>query len=154
MKPLSLAVALVVLALALPVSARADHHALAMHGQPKHDAGYRHFDYVDPEAPKGGRLVLSRTGSFDSLNRYIVRGLPAQGLGLTHRTLLQRSWDEPFTLYTLLADRVTMAEDRTWVEFRIRATAKFHDGSPVTVGDVVFSAETLRRHGRPNHRRY
>ncbi|MDP6705356.1 MAG: extracellular solute-binding protein [Alphaproteobacteria bacterium] len=148
------AAALTMLTLTASTAVQADHHALAMHGRPKHDAGYRHFDYVDPEAPKGGRLVLSRTGSFDNLNRYIVRGLPAQGLGLTQRTLLQRSWDEPFTLYALLADRVTMAEDRSWVAFRIRGTAKFHDGSPVTVDDVVFSAETLRRQGRPNHRRY
>ena len=132
----------------------ADEHALAMHGTPKQGPGYRHFDYVNPAASKGGAIALSATGGFDSLNRYIVRGRPALGLGLTQRTLLQRSWDEPFTLYALLAESVRMAEDRSWVEFRLRGTAKFHDGSPVTVDDVVFSLRTLARHGRPNHRRY
>jgi len=133
---------------------RADDHAIAMHGTPALGPSYSHFSHVDPNAPKGGRLVLSRVGSFDSLNPFIVRGAPAAGLHLTFDGLLQRNWDEPFTLYALLAEAVTTPEDRGWVEFRLREGARFHDGSEVTVEDVEFSLETLRRHGRPNFRSY
>ncbi len=137
-----------------PSLAQADQHAIAMHGTPKYGADYQHFDYVNPAAPKGGSLVLGRTGSFDSLHPFIVRGVAAAGLGLTYQALLHRSWDEPFSLYALLAESVRMAEDRSWVEFRLRQGAKFHDGNDVTIDDVVFSLRTLGRHGRPNHRRY
>lgn len=135
-------------------AARAESHAIAMHGAPRYGPDYTHFAQVNPDAPKGGRLVLSRLGGFDSLNPFIVRGNPAAGLHLTFDSLLQRNWDEPFTLYALLAEAVTAPEDRSWVEFRLRPGARFHDGSEVTVDDVVFSLESLRRHGRPNYRRY
>ena len=125
-----------------------------MHGEPKYGPDFSHFDYVNPTAPKGGVLALSRTGTFDSVNPFIIRGVPAAGLGQSYQSLLQRSWDEPFTLYALLAERVEMPADRRWVAFTIRDSARFHDGSPVTVDDVIFSYETLRAKGRPNHRFY
>ena len=143
--------------LALLLAARpagAHEHAIAMHGAPKLGPDYTHFSHVDPAAPRGGRLVLSRLGGFDSLNPYIVRGRPATGLGLASMSLLRRSADEPFTLYTLLADRVRVGEDRGWVEFRLRPGERFHDGAEVTVDDVEFTLHLLARRGRPNHRRY
>jgi len=134
--------------------AGADEHAIAMHGAPKYGPGFSHFAYVDPTAPKGGSLVMGRTGSFDSLNPYIVRGSPAAGRNHTHQSLLARAWDEPFTLYGLIAESVTSPPDRASVTFRLRPGARFHDGSEITVDDVVASIETLRRRGRPNHRFY
>ena len=141
-------------ALALAAPARADGHAIAMHGAPKYGPGYTHFGYANADAPKGGTLALSAVGSFDSLSPFLVRGVPAAGLRYTFDGLLQRARDEPFTLYALLAESVEMADDRAWVAFELRPGARFHDGSEVTVDDVVFSLETLRDHGRPNHRLY
>jgi microcin C transport system substrate-binding protein len=129
-------------------------HAIAMHGAPKYPADFSHFDYAVPDAPKGGRMVLGRTGTFDSLNHYIVRGNPADGRHLTHQSLLARAYDEPFTLYGLIAEDVSTPVDRASVSFRLRPGARFHDGSEITVDDVIKSLETLRDHGRPNHRFY
>lgn len=128
--------------------------AIAMHGEPRYPADAGHFGYVDPNAPKGGSLVLGNVGSFDSLNPFIVRGVPAEGRRHTHQSLLARAYDEPFSLYGLIADDVETPPDRAWVRFRIREGARFHDGSEITVDDVVFSLETLRDQGRPNHRYY
>jgi ABC-type oligopeptide transport system substrate-binding subunit len=142
-------------ALALLASpAQADGPGLAMHGEPKYPADFAHFEYVEPDAPKGGALNLAQVGTFDSLNPFLVRGVPAAGIRLTFTSLLQRSPDEPFSLYPFVAERVETPEDRSWVEFALRPGAKWRDGSEVTVEDVVFSLETLRDHGRPNHRFY
>lgn len=131
-------------------------HAIAMHGSPAYGADFSRFDYVNPEAPHGGTLRLAALGTFDSLNPYIVRGKAAVGLhhGYTtyFETLARRSRDEPFTLYGLLAETIAMPEDRAWVEFTLRPEARFSDGTPVTVDDVVFSWETLKAHGYPNAR--
>ena len=129
-------------------------HAIAMHGAPKYPAGFRHFDYVNPAAPKGGILRLSRLGSFDSLNPFIIKGKPADGWRLVHERLLERSRDEPFTLYARIAKTVEVPHDRSWVTFRLRPEARFHDGSPITTADVLFSWKTLKQQGRPNHRLY
>ncbi len=145
---------LLVLLLLAPEVASAAGHAVAMHGQPRYGPDFGHFAYVNPDAPKGGDLVLSRVGSFDSLNPFTVKGVPADGLDLTYQSLLRRSWDEPFTLYALLAERVAMPDDRGSVTFTLRPGTRFHDGSPVTVDDVLFSLEILRDSGRPNHRFY
>ena len=131
-------------------------HAIAMLGSPKYAPDFTHFDYVNPTAPKGGKLRLHTLGSFDSLNPYIVRGKPAVGVhhgaGIYFETLAKRSRDEPFTLYGLLAESITTPEDRAWVEFVLRPEAQFSDGSPVTVADVMFSWETLKTKGLPNAR--
>ena len=125
-----------------------------MHGALKYGAGFEHFDYVRPDAPRGGELRLARTGTFDNLNPFIVKGVRAAGRHLAFESLLRRSWDEPFSLYGLVAGSVEAPEDRSSVTFVLRPEARFHDGSPITADDVVFSWETLKERGRPNHRLY
>lgn len=129
-------------------------HAIAMHGTPKYRAGFRHFGYVNPAAPKGGSLWLAAQGTFDSLNPFIVKGTAAAGAGMIYDTLMKRSDDEPFTLYPLLAERIRYPKDRSWVEFTLDPRARWHDGKPVTVGDVIFSMDILRKQGRPFYRYY
>ena len=138
-------------ATASEISAR---HAIAMHGAPKYKAGFRHFDYVNPTAPKGGSLWLATQGTFDSLNPYIVKGTAASGAGLIYDTLMKRADDEAFTLYPLLAESIRTPKDRSWVEFTLNPKARWHDGKPVTVADVIFSLNILRTQGRPFYRYY
>ncbi|MDD3182072.1 MAG: extracellular solute-binding protein [Alphaproteobacteria bacterium] len=135
--------------------------SLAMHGEAKYKDGFTRFDYVNPTAPKGGTLTLGVVGSFDSLNPFIVRGTvpqaPAFGLfasASVYESLLARSWDEPFTLYPLLAKSVDVPDDRSSITFNLDERAHFSDGTPVTADDVLFSFRTLRNQGRPNHRTY
>jgi peptide/nickel transport system substrate-binding protein len=130
-------------------------HGIAMHGAPALAADFSHLPYVNPCAPKGGVLRLSRSGSFDSLNPFIIKGISAAGIrggGFSgvYESLLMRSADEPFTLYGALAEWVDLPDDRAWVEFGLHPKAKFSDGSPVTVEDVIFSHKTLTAYGRPN----
>jgi peptide/nickel transport system substrate-binding protein len=138
--------------------------AIAMHGEPALPANFTHFPYVNPDAPKGGRLVQGIQGSFDSLNPFIIRGLPPQGIraplvagsniiaNYVVESLMARNLDEPFTLYGLLAKTVQTDEARSFVTFTLDPAARFSDGKPVTPEDVVFSWQLLRDHGRPNHR--
>ncbi len=124
--------------------------AIAMHGAPALPAGFAHFPYVNPDAPKGGVLRLGERGSFDSLNPYIVRGgWPWMYKEQVFESLLARSYDEPFTLYGLLAERVSTPDDRSSVTFWLNPKARFSNGAPVTVDDVVWTLETLRDEGRP-----
>nr|WP_277346024.1 extracellular solute-binding protein [Sneathiella chinensis] len=125
-----------------------------MHGDLKYAPGFSHFDYVNPKAPVGGTLRLGAIGSFPSLNPFLVKGVAARGLGLVYQSLLSRSRDEPFSLYANIARRVEMAEDRRWVIFHLDPDARFSDGSPIRAEDVIFSLNTLRDKGRPNHRHY
>ena len=128
-------------------------HAIAMHGSPKYPAGFAHFGYSDPNAPKGGRVVLGQTGSFDTLNPLIIRGEAAAGVReWVYETLMARGFDEPFTMYGLIAKSIDVPDDRSWVTFHLDPAARFSDGKPVTADDVIFSMETLRARGRPNHR--
>jgi microcin C transport system substrate-binding protein len=129
-------------------------HAIAMHGEPKYGPGFRHFDYVNPEAPKGGDLRLAAEGSFDSFNPFIPRGTAGAGVGAMFESLLVGSADEPFTEYGLLAESIEVPEDRSWAVFTLRPEARWHDGRPVTVEDVVFSLETLKKDGHPFYRFY
>jgi peptide/nickel transport system substrate-binding protein len=130
-------------------------HGIAMHGQMRHPPGFTHFSYVNPEAPKGGRVVFAVLGSFDSLNPLIIRGVPAAGLrGHVYESLMARAYDEPFSLYGLLAETIETPPDRSWVTFTLRKEAKFSDGHRVTVDDLVFSHALLRDKGRKNHRDY
>ncbi len=130
-------------------------HGIAMHGEPKYPAGYTHFAYTDPDAVKGGRMAFGVQGSYDSLNPFIIKGNAAPGIReYVYETLLARSFDEPFSLYGLLAETVETPEDRSWVLFILRPEARFSDGQPVTVEDVIFSLQLLREKGRPNHRSY
>jgi microcin C transport system substrate-binding protein len=127
---------------------------LTIFGDLKYPATFQHFEYVNPDAPKGGSLRLATLGSYDSLNAYILKGEPAAGLNLLYDTLLQKSYDEPFSAYGLLAERVELAADRSSVTFRLRKQAKWHDGSPITAADVVFTFDTLKKDGHPFYQAY
>ena len=143
------------LTLAATASAAPGKHALTLYGDPpKYAEDFSHFDYVNPDAPKGGTLRLSGFGSFDSLNGFISRGTAADQLGLIYDTLTVHALDEPFTEYGLIAERIEQAEDNTWVRFHLRPEARFHDGHPVTASDVVFTFNTLLEHGAPFYRAY
>jgi peptide/nickel transport system substrate-binding protein len=144
---------LAALALLAPAAAAEPVHGIAMHGEPKHPAGFPHFPYVNPDAPKGGQLVLGALGTFDSLNPFIIRGVTPSGLrDYVYESLLARSGDEPFTLYGLVAESVEVPEDRSFIVFNLRASARFSDGTPITPEDVLFSHAVLRDKGWPYHR--
>jgi peptide/nickel transport system substrate-binding protein len=128
-------------------------HGLAMHGEPKHPAGFSHFPYVNPQAPRGGRLTMGILGTFDSLNPFIFRGVSATGVReYVFESLMARSGDEPFTLYGLIAESVELPPDRAWVTFHLRSQARFADGQPITPDDVLFSHAILKEKGWPYHR--
>lgn len=124
-----------------------------MYGKPALPPDFVSLPYANPDAPKGGRIIFGEAGGFDSLNPYILKGSAPWGLGLhTVESLMARSIDEPFTLYGLLAESVETDESRSWVEFTLRPEARFSDGSPVTVEDVMWSYETLGTLGHPRYR--
>jgi peptide/nickel transport system substrate-binding protein len=128
-------------------------HGLAMHGEPALSTGFSHFPYANPEARKGGRIILGQQGSFDSLNPFVVVGVaPDAAPRYVLQSLMTRSLDEPFTLYPLLAKTVQLSADRTIVVFQLNQNATFSDGRPVTSADVLFSFEALKTHGKPFHR--
>src|SRR3954465_8528688 len=149
------AVLLAVLNPALPAGAAVggERYGLAMYGEPKYGKDFPHFDYVDPEAPKGGSVTLSALGGFDTLNPYTIRGVAAAGIGDIFDTLMVEALDEPFTQYPLVAETVEVPSDRSWVAFTLRAQARFHDGAPIEVEDVISTFETLRR-THPFYRAY
>lgn len=127
-------------------------HAIAMYGAPALSADFSHLPYVNPDAPTGGAITLGDTGGFDSLNPFVRKGTsPWQLPFFTHETLMGRSWDEPFTLYGLLAETVETDADRTWVEFTLREGTTFSDGSPLGIEDVMFSFELLGTQGHPRY---
>lgn len=141
-------------ACATPAAAEAA-HAIAMHGAPAMADDFAELPYVNPEAPQGGRLVQGVLGTFDSLNPLIVKGLAVQNLrGYVIESLMARGYDEPFTLYGLLARTVKTDDARSYVTFGLDPAAHFSDGAAVTAADVVFSWKLLRDHGRPNYRTY
>ena len=129
-------------------------HALSMHGDLKYGPDFKHFDYANPYAPKGGSIRLSAIGTFDSLNPFILKGNTAAGIGLLFETLTVNSDDEPFSVYGLLAETIEVPEDRSWVAFTLRKEAKWHDGTPVTTEDVKFSFTSLMTKGHPFYRMY
>ena len=142
-------------ALAVNGASAGQSYAIAMHGAPALPADFAHMPYVNPDAPKGGRLVEGILGTFDSLNPLIVRGLAVQQIrGFVVESLMARGNDEAFTLYGLLANSVETDEARTYVTFRLDPNARFSDGHEVTAEDVLFSWALLRDKGRPNHRQY
>jgi len=127
-------------------------HGIAMYGEPELPPDFVSLPYANPDAPKGGRIVQGEVGSFDSLNPFILKGsVPWQLRFLAVESLLGRSYDEPFTLYGVLAESVETAPDRSWVEFTLREEARFSDGSAVTVEDVIWSYETLGTVGHPRY---
>ncbi|MDJ0832676.1 MAG: extracellular solute-binding protein [Gammaproteobacteria bacterium] len=149
-----LATGLLGLALSFNALAVEPVHGLAMHGDLKYPPGFTHFDYSNPNAPKGGKVNLSALGSFDSLNPFILKGRDANSLGLVFDTLTTSSDDEAFSQYGLLASSMEVPQDRSWVIFNLRPEARFHDGSPITTEDVAFSLEILKTKGHPFYRSY
>jgi microcin C transport system substrate-binding protein len=130
-------------------------HALTLYGEPpKYPANYQNFDYVNPDAPKGGILRLPGLNGFDSFNPFIPKGNPADQLGLIYDSLTYASADEPFTQYGLLAEKMEKAPDNSYVRFYLNPKARFHDGTPVTAEDVIFTFNALLEHGDPMYRHY
>lgn len=129
-------------------------HGIAMHGDLKYPANFRNFDYVNPAAPKGGEVRLAATGTFDSFNGFIIKGQPAVALGLIYESLMTNSLDEPFSEYCLLCETVEVPQDRSWIAFTLRPQARWHDGEPITVEDVIWTFNTLREKGDPFYRYY
>jgi microcin C transport system substrate-binding protein len=130
-------------------------HGISAFGELKYKPDFKHFDYVNPSAPKGGRMALVGPGgviTFDTFNGFILKGDPAEGLALLHDTLMVRAGDEPDAVYGLIAQAADVAADRLSVTFKLRPEAKFADGSPVTSADVAFSFTTLKEKGHPSYR--
>lgn len=151
-----LGIALATILWAAPVlgseAAPAPVHALTMHGEPKYGPDFTHFDYVNPNAPKGGLLRQGAFGTFDSFHGFIPKG--NAGPSSSIETLLVSSDDEPFTEYGLIAKSLEVPEDRSWVVFTLRPEARWHDGEPITVEDVIWSLEILKTKGHPFYRFY
>ncbi|MEA2989192.1 MAG: peptide/nickel transport system substrate-binding protein, partial [Alphaproteobacteria bacterium] len=130
-------------------------HAIAMHGEPAMPPGFDRLPYVNPAAPQGGRLVQGVLGTFDSLNPLIIKGISVPSVrGFVIESLLARGYDEPFTLYGLIAKTVETDAARSYVTFNLDPAARFSDGTAITPADVIFSWQLLRDKGRPNHRIY
>ncbi|AGW14618.1 extracellular solute-binding protein [Megalodesulfovibrio gigas] len=129
-------------------------HALALGDTPKYPPGFVQFDYVNPDAPRGGSMRLSAIGSFDTFNGFLPKGIAAAGAGLLFDTLTVKSLDEPFTEYGLVAESMELAADNTWIIFHLRPEARFHDGVPLTARDVAFTFETLLAKGSPVYKQY
>jgi microcin C transport system substrate-binding protein len=129
------------------------HHALSLIGAPKSGPDFTHFDWVNPNAPKGGRVRRWAMGSFDSLNQFPVKGSPAIGLGLIYDTLMMQSPDEASASYGLVAEWVAYPADFSSTTVQLRQGARFHDGKPITPEDVIFSFETIKKVS-PNHAFY
>lgn len=128
--------------------------SIALHGAPKYPPGFTHFDYTNPDAPKGGDLHLSAIGTFDTVNPFTLKGVSADGASLVFETLMAGSLDEASSQYGWIAQSVTLAPDHGWIAYRLRPEAKFQDGNPITPEDVIFSFETLRDKGHPFYRSY
>ncbi|MCD8497763.1 MAG: extracellular solute-binding protein [Alphaproteobacteria bacterium] len=144
-----------------PATSVTPKHGIALHGDPKYPADFKNVEYVNPNAPKGGTLKQAAIGSFDSLNPFIVKGTPAAGLaenfirsGLVYESLMMNSWDEPFSLYGVIAESIEVPEDRSWVAFNLRPEAKWADGKPITADDVVWTFNTLHDKGQPFFKAY
>ena len=141
------------LVLGMNLAAAEPTHGIAMYGDPSLPPDFVSLPYANPDAPKGGTIVFGETGGFDSLNPYILKGRAPWGIqSHVFETLMARNWDEPFSLYGLLAESIETGPEREWVAFTLRPEAKFSDGSPVTVEDVIWSMETLAEEGQPRYR--
>ena len=158
-KPLQIVTAILLVCGMATGLARADGpvHAIASHGEPALPADFEFFPYVNPDAPKGGRISYGVFGTFDNLNPFILKSMRTTARGmwdpqfgnLTYESLMQRSRDEPFTLYGLLAESVEFDDERTFIQFNINPLARWSDGEPVTADDVIFTFNLLEEKGRP-----
>lgn len=131
-------------------------HGIAMHGDPALPPDYKHFSYVNPDVKKGGKITYGVVGTFDNLNPFILKSMRTTARGmwdpefgnLVYESLMQRSRDEPFSMYGLLAETVQWDDERSFVQFNLNPKARWSDGQPVTAEDVIFSFELLRDKGR------
>ena len=147
-----LGVAGIALAFSAQVATAEPMHGIAMYGDPQLPPDFVSLPYANPDAPTGGRIITGEVGSFDSLNPHIPKGsVPWQLRFLAYESLMGRNWDEPFALYGLLAESIEVGPNREWAEFVLREEARFSDGSPVTIEDVMWSYETLGTVGHPRY---
>jgi microcin C transport system substrate-binding protein len=137
-----------------PASRAVNGPGISMYGDLKYPAGFTHFQYVNPDALKGGEVKLAAFGTFDTLNPFTLKGVPAAGLGELFDSLMAPARDEAFSYYGLVAETIETPADRSWVAFTLRPTARFHDGTPMTVEDVIWTLETLKTKGQPFFRSY
>ncbi len=156
MKTVLFALVLSLLVVAMPLADQPNYkgHAISMYGDMKYGSDFTHFDYANPNAPKGGTVKMSASGTYDSLNQFILKGVSAYGLGLIYDSLTERSLDEPFSEYGLLAESIEVPPDRSWALFTLRSGARWHDGKPITPEDVAFTFQTLQTKGSPRYRNY
>ncbi len=129
-------------------------HGHSMYGDLKYGPDFEHFEYADPEAPSGGTLVSWARGSYDNTNPFILKGVAAAGSSMIYDTLTVSSLDEPFSQYGLLAESIEEADDKRWVIFRLRQSARWHDGVALTADDVVWTFDTLKEKGHPRYKSY
>lgn len=153
MRHIVAALALTLYILLSPTARAEMTHGIAMTGEPSYENKFSHLSYVNPDAPKGGILRLAKTGTFNSLNNHIITGNAAEGLEYLNDKLMQRVWDEPFSLYGLVAEKADIADDRSSITFHLNPKARFHDGKRMTADDVKFSFEMYKKHGHPVRRR-
>jgi len=155
MTKFALLMALCLLSFHAPVLAASSQPAMSLYGDLKYPSHFSHFDYVNPDAPKGGILKLSGIGSFDNVNPYIIKGEAADGVdALTNITLMTQAYDEPFSMYAQLAESVDRPADNTSVTFHLNPKAVWDDGTPLTADDVVWTFQTLTKDGAPFYRAY
>lgn len=129
-------------------------HGVSLNGQPKYKKGFRHFDYVNPNAPKGGVLKRASEGSYDSLNPFVLKGTAAAGIGIIYDSLCVQAEDEPFSMYGLVAQGIFISPSNDYVDFRINKKARFNDGVKIKPEDVVFSFNILMDKGIPQYKKY
>ena len=129
-------------------------HAIAMHGEPKYSSKFENVDYVNPTAPKGGKVIFSSIGSYDSFNPFILKGNAAAGIGNLYESLTTSSNDEAFTEYGLIAEKIEWPDDRSWVAFTIRKSAIWHDGKKIIPEDIIWTFKTLMEKGHPFYKYY
>ena len=148
-------------AFALPIkpALAAPSYGIAIHGDLKYSPDFKNFAYINPDAPKGGTLRLASTGTFDSLNPFILKGQPASGLnamgqGIFYESLMTQSDDEPFSMYGLVAEKIDVSNDRKTVTFILNQKAKWQDGTQITSDDVKWTFETLMSAGNPFFKAY
>ena len=129
-------------------------HGLTLLDTLKYGPAFAHFDYVNPNAPKGGTARLHAVGSFDTFNPFVIKGVPAAGIGLVYETLMTNSLDDLSAEYGLIAESVEVPDDLSYATYNLRRAARFHDGTPITAADVVWSFDTLKAKGAPHYRFY
>ncbi len=156
MKKILLSLLFVIAVATLAISSHAyaaSKHALTLFEQPKYAPNFTHFDYANPDAPKGGNVRLYHPITFDSLNPFILKGVPAPAINnMIYDTLMTQSFDEPQTFYPLIAKSVELADDKSKITYHLNEQAKFSDGSPLTVNDVIFSFDILKSKGHPMYK--